>query len=267
MKSYKNKIEQFVEFLEPPVEKDSPKFDLRNVFTIYNQEKFNRYISKIAFDVQGEITDEEEKILRNIKDEIKQLQKKFSDVKPERLEFDLAKIFHSNLRQIGFGRFHVDDVGMWRWMSMNYFKEETFWRRAKADFEKGDYSVKPAKATFEHCVGKRSRDIFPRRYFVLGQRLFDENEKYTLIEKLAEKSRAARAGGFGNLIANLVETKLISPNDYVSKVVSKVMFTETKIGDDKEVRYAFVRYNAYRKRLLNNAAENVFKNEICLMAE
>ena len=66
---------------------------------------------------------------------------------------------------------------------MNYFKEETFWRRAKADFDKGDYSVKPAKATFEHCVGKRSRDIFPRRYFIIGQRLFDPNTKYELLDK------------------------------------------------------------------------------------
>ena len=47
MKSYKNKIEQFIEFLEPPAEKDAPNFDLRNVFTIYNQEKFNKYIGKI----------------------------------------------------------------------------------------------------------------------------------------------------------------------------------------------------------------------------
>ncbi len=267
MKSYKNKIEQFIEFLEPPAERDAPNFDLRNVFTIFNQDKFNKYIGKIAFDVQGEIIDAEEKVLKNIKEEIKQLQKKYSEINPERLEFDLAKIFHSNLKQIGFGRFQIYDTGMWRWMSMNYFKEETFWRRAKADFDKGDYSVKPAKATFEHCVGKRSRDIFPRRYFILGQRLFDTNTKYELLDKLAEKSRGGRGGGFGNFISATIEDKLISPNDYVSKTIAEIMLSGDKLGKDKPVRMAFVRYNAYRKRLLNNNAESVFRNEICLMED
>ena len=77
-------------------------------------------------------------VMQKIKAEIKKLQKTFPDVKSERMEFDLAKIFHSNLRELGFGRFNVDDVGMWRWMSMNYFKEETFWRRGKSDFDKRD---------------------------------------------------------------------------------------------------------------------------------
>ncbi len=262
MKNYKNKVEHFINLLEPGEGKNGELF---NLFNIYSQDRFNGYLaSKIEFEITGDVTDAEEKMLQKIKSEIKQLQKQFSDAKAERLEFDLAKIFHSNLREIGFGRFHVDDIGMWRWMSMNYFKEETFWRRGLSDLDKKEIP-KAAKATFEHCIGKRSRDIFPRRYFVIGQRLFDTNEKYALIEKLAEKSRAARSGGFGNLIANIVETKLISPNDYVSKVISKIMFADRGIGDDKEVKNAFVRYNAYRKRLLNNASENVFRNEICLM--
>jgi len=228
MRSYKNKIEQFIEFLEPPAENDSPKFELRNVFTLFTQDKFNKYIGKIAFETQGEVTENEEKILKNIKEEIIQLQKKYPIAKPERLEFDLAIIFHSNLRKLEFGRYHIDDTDMWRWMSMNYFKEEAFWRRGKADFDKGDYSVKPAKATFEHCIGKRSRDIFPRRYFIIGQRLFDANTKYALLEKLAEKSRAARSGGFGNLIKYFIDTKLISPNDFVSKIVSQIMLRSNR---------------------------------------
>src|SRR5688572_18400756 len=100
MKRYKNKIEQFVEFLEPPGEMDSPKFELRNVFTIYNQEKFNRYIGKLPLEIDGEISVDEQKVLQNIKADIKSLQEKYSDVKPERLEFDLAKIFHYNLSQL-----------------------------------------------------------------------------------------------------------------------------------------------------------------------
>lgn len=264
MKSYKNKIEQFIEFLEPPAEKDAPNFDLRNIFTIYNQEKFNKYIDKIAFDIQGEISDEEEKGLKTIKEEIKQLQKKYPEIKPERLEFDLAKIFHSNLKQLGFGRFQVDDTGMWRWMSMNYFKEETFWRRAKTDFDKGDYSVKPAKATFEHCVGKRSRDIFPRRYFIIGQRLYDSKSQYLHLDQLAELQRNNLSGAFGDYILNLIDTKLISPSEYVSKTMGQVLFTKGRVAQGKEVVNAFVRYNGFGRRHLNFASEVVFENEICL---
>lgn len=268
MKSYKNKIEHFIKLLEPPPqsERDSPKNNLLNVFYLDNQEKFNKYIDKFDFEVHGEINNDEERVLKNIKEEIKQLQKKYSDIKPERLEFDLAKIFHANLKQLGFGRFLVNDVGIWRWVSMQYFKEETFWRRGKADFQRNEFH-KAAKATFEHCVGKRSRDIFPRRYFIIGQRLFDPNNKYELIDRLAEKSRSGRGGGFGNFISAIIEDKLISPNDHVSKIIAEVLFCGIKPGKDDHAKLAFVRYNAYSNRLLSSAAENIFKNEICLMDE
>lgn len=261
MKSYKNKIEHFVTHLEPGEGKEKELF---NLFNIFQQDEFSKYLKKnIEFEVAGEVSPKEEEVMQKIKLEIEELQKSYSEVKSERLEFDLAKIFHSNLRVLGFGRFHIDDVGMWRWMSMNYFKEETFWRRGKSDFDKRDYT-KAAKATFEHCVGKRSRDIFPRRYFIIGQRLFDVYEKYEPLNRLAELQRASLSGAFGDYILNIIDTKLISPQDYVSKVMGKILFTKGKIAQGKEVVNAFVRYNGFRSRLINNANESIFENEICL---
>lgn len=261
MKSYKNKIEHFVTLLEPGEGRET---ELLNLFNIFPQDKFNKYLLKnIEFEVVGEVSPKEEEVMQKIKTEIKKLQKTFPDVKPERLEFDLAKIFHSNFRELGFGRFHVDDAGMCRWMSMNYFKEETFWRRGKSDFDKTDIK-KAAKATFEHCVGKRGRDIFPRRYFIIGQRLFDLNNKYEYLDRLAEIQRENLSGAFGDYILNMIDTKLISPYDYVSKIMGKILFTKGRIAQGKEVVNAFVRYNGFSSRLLNNANENVFENEICL---
>lgn len=261
MKSYRNKIEHFITLLEPAEGKNT---ELYNLFNIFSQDKFNKYLSNsIEFEVTGEVSVREEEVMQNIKAEIKKLQITFPEVKSERLEFDLAKIFHSNLKELGFGRFHVDDVGMWRWMSMQYFKEETFWRRGKVEFERTEIK-KAAKATFEHCVGKRSRDIFPRRYFLIGQRLFDSRGKYEYLDKLAELQRESLSGAFGDYILNMIDTKLISPNDYVSKIMGKVLFINGKVAQGKEVVNAFVRYNGFSSRLLNNANEKVFETEICL---
>jgi hypothetical protein len=45
------------------------------------------------------------------------------------------------------------------------------------------------------------------------------------------------------------------------------MLTEKEIGDNDELQDAFVRYNAYRQRMLSQASEKVFRNEICLIED
>lgn len=98
----------------------------------------------------------------------------------------------------------------------------------------------------------------------MAKRLFDSEKKYELLQKLSTLSKESRSGGFGNLISNMVDTKLLSPKDYVSKSFSEILFTEGKLADDKEVLRAFVRYNSYKKRLLNMANKDIYRNEICI---
>ena len=258
MKYYKNNREFFSATFLPSVEKK----ESLNAFNTYTQDRFSAYAISMGAVEEGELTKPEEKCFEKIKSQIEDLKKKYPDIKGERLEFDLAIIFHSNLKNIHWGRYMLDEYNTWRWLSMNYFKDEAFWRR-REDFKKRKMYLESAKATFTHCVGERSRDIFPRRYFIIGERLFDVEKKYQLMEKLAALSRESRTGGFGNLISNLVDTKLISPKDYISKSISELLFTEGKLADDKEVLRAFVRYNSFKKRLLNAANKDVLRKEIC----
>ncbi len=260
MKSFKNKSEFFLNTLHPDVSEHSENI---NAFNVYSQEKFNGYLKKLGADEMGNISDKEIEIINNIKGEIDKLKKASKNLSTDRLEFDLAIIFHSNLRKLNWGRYLFDDYSMWRWLSMNHFLKETAWRRAE-EKKKKELFLEAAKATYDHCVGKRVRDIFPRRYFMIGERLFDSEKKYDLLSKLATLSKESKSGGFGNLILNIIDTKLLSPNDHVSKMISEVLFTKGKLAEDKEVVRAFVRYNGFKRRLLNTANSEIFENEICI---
>jgi hypothetical protein len=59
----------------------------------------------------------------------------------------------------------------------------------------------------------------------------------------------------------MIDTKLLSPNDHVSKIIAEVLFTQGKLAEDKEVVRAFVRYNGFKRRLLNTADKEVFEKE------
>jgi len=257
MKSYKNNSEFFLKTLHPDVTEHHENV---NAFNIYSQDRFNNYLKKLGAEESGEITDKEIKVLDKIKEDIIQLKSESKNVDKDRLEFDLAIIFHSNLKRINWGRWLLDDYNMWRWLSLNYFLKEVLWRRGEEKKNKG-LVVESAKATYDHIVGKRPRDIFPRRYFLIGERLFDKEKKYELAKKLAKLSKESKSGGFGNLVLNMIDTKLLSPNDHVSKIIAEVLFTQGKLAEDKEVVRAFVRYNGFKRRLLNTADKEVFEKE------
>lgn len=263
MKATTNNIEYIKKSLFP---ESGDKLDLLNAYNLYSQSKFNAFIKNKGLEEDGSLNQYEEDAINKIKDEINQLKIKYKGTEKERLEFDLAKIFHSNFKTINIGRWQLDNLGLWRWISLNYFLEEVRWRWAEDKFKK-EYYLESARLTYDHLVGVRTRDIFPRRYFLLGERLFDSQFGYELIDDLASISRASKSGGFGNLINNINETKLISPNEHIAKTLSRILFCAGKPADDKEVRRAFVRYNGFKRRLLNSASEEILKKEICQLSE
>lgn len=259
MKSFKNNNEFFLNTLHPNIGEHTENV---NAFNLYSQERFNDYLKKLGADESGAITNDEITIIKKIKKDIENLKSQNKDTDKDRLEFDLAIIFHSRLKELNWGRWLLEDYNMWRWLSMNFFLKEVFWRRGEDKFNKGLY-MDSAKSTYDHLVGSRTRDIFPRRYFLIGERLFDRQSKYQLLEKLAKISKTSRSGGFGNLILNLIDTKLLSPKDHVSKTIAQILFTQGKLAEDKEVVRAFVRYNGFKRRLLNTASKEIFEKEIC----
>lgn len=260
MKSFKNNSEFFLNTLHPDVAEHTENV---NAFNIYSQDKFNGYLKKLGAEETGVISEKESQVISNIKEEILKLKAAHKLVDKDRLEFDLAIIFHSNLKKLNWGRWLLDDYNMWRWLSLNSFLKEVVWRRSEDKLKKG-LVVEASKGTYDHLVGKRTRDIFPRRYFLIGERLFDPSKKYELLKRLSDLSKESKSGGFGNLILNLIDTKLLSPNDHVAKVISEVLFVNGKLAEDKEVVRAFVRYNGFRRRLLNTASKEIFEKEICV---
>jgi len=260
MKKYSNGIDFFKNYLTP--KRDEPL--TWNTFNTKNQIKLISTIDSLpGVNVEGEISQTEIEIILQIKQEIELLKSTYTEVSPDRLDIDLAIIFHRNLKKLRWGRFQIEDYGMWRWLSINFFLTEVFWRWGEDEFQKRKY-YESSKSCYDRLIGERSRRLFPLRYFITGERLYDTHFGYSLLEKLAEKSREERSGGFGNLFNNLTETKLISPNEYTSKTMSKILLTGNKLASNNDVQYAFVRYNAYRRRLLNYASESIFEREICL---
>ncbi len=264
MKSYLTSIEGISMAIKPSDEPSKYNQTIRPYLPYFTQKEFCKFLQDLKFEETGNITPLENEFILKAKEGINKITKENNSVSQERLEFDYAIEIHKNLRKLNWGRYLLDDLGMWRYLSLNYFKEEVFSRRAKQFFAKGDH-LRAAKLTFDHAIGLRSRDIFPRRYFIIGERLFDKQEGYKLLEELSILAKASSGGGFGNLIANLIETSLLSPNDYVSKTMSKVLFLAGHSANDKEVAKAFVRYNGFKSRLLNNAHETIYRNEICLI--
>jgi hypothetical protein len=260
MKSFQNQSEFFLKTLHPDVAENLENI---NAFNTYSQDKFNLYLKRLGAEETGTISEEELQVIAGIKEEIDKLKKENKDIDQDRLEFDLAIIFHSNLNKLKWGRWLLDDYNMWRWLSLNNFLKEVLWRRSESKLKKG-LVIEAAKTTYDHLVGKRTRDIFPRRYFLLGERLYDPGKKYQLLQKLSDLSKSGKSGGFGNLILNLIDTKLLSPNDHVAKMISQILFAEGKLAEDKEVVRAFVRYNGFRRRLINTAGKEIFEKEICI---
>lgn len=266
MKAFLTPTDVLAQSLKPAEESENYEQTIRPYLPYLNQNEFNKFLNNCGFEETGNISQMEIDIIKEIKEELKSINFKNQDVDVDRLEFDYSVAFHRGLKKLGWGKYMLDDLGMWRYLSLNFFKEEVFNRRGKTLFEKGDH-VKAAKATFDHLFGLRARDIFPRRYFIIGERLYDKNKGYFLLENLASIAKKNKGGGFGNLIANLIETRLLSPQDYVSKTMSKTLFLGGKLANDKEVAKSFARYNGFKTRLINDAHEDLFKNEICILSK
>lgn len=260
MKRYLNGSEFFKNHLSP---KREDKMSWNN-FNTGNQAKLITFIDSLSgITIEGEITETEQNAIQQIKIEISELRASYPEVRPDRLDMDLAIIFHRNLKKLKWGRFQIDDFGSWRWLSINYFLSEVKWRWTTED-PKLEKLFENAKSCYQRLVGERNRRIFPLWYFTIGERLYDNHFGYSLLNKLAVISRERVTGGFGNLSNNLNDTKLLSPNEHVSKTMSKILLSGDSIANNDEVANAFKRYNAYKRRLLNYASDTIFEKEICL---
>ncbi len=260
MKRYLNGADFFKNHLSPKKE-DIMSW---NNFNTGNQLKLISFIDSLpGITIEGDLSDSEIKIIQQIKSDINELKNNYPNVRPDRLDIDLAIIFHKNLKKLKWGRFQIDEYGSWRWLSVNYFLNEVKWRWTVED-PKLEKLFENARSCYQRLVGERNRRIFPLWYFTIGERLYDNHFGYSLLEKLASMSRERSSGGFGNLNNNLTDTKLLSPNEHVSKTMSRILLSGENIASNDEVANAFKRYNAFKRRLLNYASDTIFEKEICV---
>ncbi|MBA3648837.1 MAG: hypothetical protein H0W62_09870 [Chitinophagales bacterium] len=253
MKHYSDKREFYNFYLRPT---EGIEFSERLKFLVtFKQEEFNKQLKNLGFHEEGIGSDEFIDAVEKAKVEMKAVMKSFKGGDRSRIDFEFALILHRNL---SIDRYLLSNWGFWRWLNMNFFLEETRWRY---DFKKsGSNLFRYAKIIFDHLVDNTGIMIY--RCWFLGERLSEEDSKYELLQKINEKAKAGRPGGFGNYILNLVDTRLISPRDHVSKILGKLLFTEKKIHDNDDVRDCFKKYNCYKNRLLSNAGEHIFREEI-----
>jgi len=251
MKRYLNKHEFFLDELKP-----------EKCFAELNksQKDFKKFLAKLKLIEEGEVSSSEEAMIQKIKDEIHQIKKKNQNTDPAKFDFELGKIFHQRLK---IERAKLNDWGFWRWLSLNYFLEEIQWRWAKKLRDKGEIRA-AANPIYDHLIGKnKNHRIFPRRLYIIGLRLHDGT--YDLVDKISNNLKNNVQAGYGDFINNIADTKLISPDDNVSKIMGKILLSSSNTGNKDTVVKSFKKYNGYKNRLLSNAPETVFKKEICIV--
>lgn len=177
-----------------------------------------------------------------------------------RLDFDIAEIYHKNLK---LPKRAINDYGLWRYLTLNYFIEHVYWRW-RADNEE-EYA-KTAKAIYDRSIAPGyPKRINALRYWIIGERLYDKKLGYHYLRKLAESARNNLEGGYQDYIQNLVDNKLLSPNEEVSKRLGQIMFKDGKPFKTKEVVGSFKRYNAFKLRDYKTASTEILKKEVCII--
>lgn len=249
MKRYINSRDFFLTELNP---------ELRVAELNYPQSKFNEFLKTLKISEEGEVTPDDKTSIKAIKDQIHAIKRKHPDEDPAKFDFDIAVIFHENLK---INRHMLNDWGFWRWLSLNYFIEEIQWRWAKKAREKSEVQ-RAASAIFDHLTGKsKNHRIFPRRHYALGLRLYDGS--YDLINRISANLKNGVQGGYGDFINNLVDTKLLSSNDNAAKTMGNLLLGSDKVMAKDSVVSSFKRFNGFKNRLLSDASEDIFRKEIC----
>lgn len=249
MKKYLNKKEFFLAELDP---------DKHTAELNFTQVKFSEYLKSLKLIEDGDVSASEKKMIQEIKDDIASIKKSHPNEDPSKFDFDIAKIFHQHLK---IERALLNDWGFWRWLSLNYFVDEIQWRWAKKLRDKQEMR-KAAVAIYDHLTGKsKNHRIFPRRYYSTGLRLFDGS--YALLNNISMNLKNNQQGGYGDFINYLVDTKLLSFNDNAAKKMGKLLLSEQKVMTKDVVVRSFKRFNGFKNRLISDASDDVFKNEIC----
>ena len=246
----------------------SPSYNSKNISRFItdskNQKKFNERLELLGLEVKGALSEDLKESIQKTKMDIEAIKNRHCELSnsPElrgRLDFDIAKAVHSNLN---FPRIVLNQFDFWRWLTLNHFIENVRWRWVR-DPANMDKITPNAKTVFQRAFGERDRRIDCLRYWMIGERLYDSETKYAVLDSLSESAKR-RKGPFQDFINNIIDTNLLSPNDNISKQFGLIMLTGEKTFSTTDLIASFKRYNASRNRLLVSATESDLKEEICI---
>jgi len=257
----------------------SPEIIISNQELFYkksnDQRKFNRELFNKGVNLNKEHSYSElDEVLANIQLAIDDLLKQNRELKKTKLDLDIAKIFHANLK---LHRRSTIDYNFWRYITLFNFIELVKWRWEKTP-ESSAYWNTNAKAIYGRSLGltlkqkteedqtiyytPRNQRIDCYRYWWIGDKLYDESKGYYYIDKISEKVKKEEAS-VQDFLNHLEGNKLTSKNDRVSKIMADSILLSGKKFNEQETRDCFNRYNAFSNRLFMDAEESTIKKEIC----
>jgi len=212
----------------------------------------------------NEISKELKSKIEIIKQDLKELKAKHHEISKNpkdraKLDFDVSRIFHENLR---FPKAVLVNYDFWRWITMEFFIEDVVWRWTDdpSDINKLKGN---SKTVFQRSFGERDRRIDTLRYWVIADRLYCQENGYKYLECIANLARTKK-GPFQDFINNIIDNNLHSPNDSVVKTMAAITLNDYRMFSTKNLINSFKRYHVYKNRLLVDGELSIFEKEICL---
>lgn len=239
----------------------SPETNQKNIelFGTFSrsQEKFSKKLQERGLETTGSLPDDIVSGMLIINEQIQVLKKKNKGLDKVKLDFDIAKIVHKNLR---LQRVTIIYYDFWRWLTLNTYIENVRWRWVD-DPDNVNKIIPNAKAIFQRAFGDRDRRIDLLRYWVIAERLYDNNKGYYYLDKISEKAKTT-SGPFQDFINNIIDNNLYSPNDCVTKTMAEIMLIDSHFKTPQLID-SFKRYHAFTNRFLIEADKEIFQKEIC----
>jgi hypothetical protein len=239
----------------------SPETNQKNIelFGTYSksQEKFSKKLLERGLETIGSLSEDIVTGMQLVNEQVQVLKKKYTEIDKVKLDFDIAKIIHKNLK---LQRVTTINYDFWRWLTLNYYIENVKWRWVD-DPDNVNKIIPNAKAVFQRAFGERDRRIDLLRYWVIAERLHDNIKAYYYLEKISEKAKTSE-GPFQDFINNIIDNNLFSPHDCVTKTMAEIMLIDSHYKTSQLIN-SFKRYHAFTNRFLIEADREIFQKEIC----
>ena len=229
-----------------------------------SQEKFSAALRERGIESSADIPESLKKKVEEIRQDISKLKHDNLEISQstknrEKLDFDIAKIFHKNL---DYPKAIVVNYDFWLWLTMECFIENVFWRWV-GDPENINKLRDNSIIVYKRSYGERIRRIDCLRYWVIADRLFCQKEGYKYLDNLA-KLYKIKNGPFQDFINNIIDNNLYSQNDIVVKNMARIMLNDHKVFNTNSLTNSFKRYHVFKNRLLIDGEYDILEKEICI---